>query len=54
MLPAASKGGLFVLDPELLNVPGPRMLRGIEQLCASIDSVRRKQGAGSSSPAPRP
>jgi iron complex transport system substrate-binding protein len=52
-LPANSKGGLFVLDPDLLNVPGPRMLRGIEQLCASIDVVRRNQGARPSSPWPK-
>jgi iron complex transport system substrate-binding protein len=52
-LPATGKGGLFVLDPDLLNVPGPRMLRGIERLCASIDAVRRNQGAGPSSPAPQ-
>ena len=52
-LPANSRGGLFVLDPDLLNVPGPRMLRGIEQLCASIDAVRRNQGARPSSPSPQ-
>lgn len=52
-LPANRLGGLFVLDPDLLNVPGQRMLRGIGQLCASIDSIRRKQGAGSSSPVPQ-
>ena len=52
-LPATGNGGLFVLDPDLLNVPGPRMLRGIEQLCASIDAVRRNQGARPSSPSPQ-
>ena len=47
-LPASVLGGLFVLDPDLLNVPGTRMLRGIAQLCASIDTVRRNKGAGTS------
>jgi iron complex transport system substrate-binding protein len=50
-LPAIRHGGLFVLDPDLLNIPGPRMLSGIGQLCAHIDTVRRNQGAGPSSPA---
>lgn len=48
-LPASVLGGLFVLDPDLLNVPGPRMLRGIAQLCADIDTVRRNKGAHTSS-----
>lgn len=52
-LPANSNGGLFVLDPDLLNVPGTRMLRGIEQLCASIDKVRGNPGAQPSSLAPQ-
>jgi iron complex transport system substrate-binding protein len=49
-LPANRHDGLFVLDPDLLNIPGPRMLSGIGQLCASIDAVRQKQGARASSP----
>lgn len=49
-LPASRNGGLFVLDSDLLNIPGPRMLSGIGQLCASIDTVRRQQGARASSP----
>ncbi|MCL4791257.1 MAG: cobalamin-binding protein [Gammaproteobacteria bacterium] len=53
-LPANRHGGLFVLDPDLLNVPGQRMLRGIGQLCASIDTVRRDEGGRTSSPAPQP
>lgn len=48
-LPASAYGGLFVLDPNLLNVPGPRMLRGIAQLCDRIDVVREKRRASSSS-----
>jgi iron complex transport system substrate-binding protein len=49
-LPASALGGLFVINPDLLNVPGPRMLRGIAQLCADIDAVRQKSGAGPSPP----
>lgn len=52
-LPANRYGGLFILDPDLLNVPGQRMLRGIGQLCASIDTVRQKQEARPSSLAPQ-
>lgn len=47
-LPASSLDGLFVIDPDLLNVPGPRMVRGIAELCADIDAVRRKMGARTS------
>lgn len=47
-LPANTLDGLFVIDPGLLNVPGPRMVRGITELCADIDAVRQKQGAGPS------
>ncbi len=47
-LPANSLDGLFVIDPYLLNVPGPRMVRGIAELCADIDVVRRKRGERSS------
>jgi len=47
-LPANSLDGLFVIDPYLLNVPGPRMVRGIAELCADIDAVRRKMGARTS------
>lgn len=49
-LPASRLEGLFVINPDLLNVPGPRMLRGIAQLCADIDAVRQKSGAGPSPP----
>lgn len=49
-LPANKLDGLFVIDPGLLNVPGPRMVRGIAELCADIDAVRQKKGAGSSLP----
>ncbi|MCB1596375.1 MAG: cobalamin-binding protein [Gammaproteobacteria bacterium] len=49
-LPANSLDGLFVIDPDLLNVPGPRMVRGIAELCADIDAVRRKKGARTSLP----
>ncbi|MFZ1625823.1 MAG: cobalamin-binding protein [Gammaproteobacteria bacterium] len=49
-LPANILNGLFVIDPGLLNVPGPRMVRGIAELCADIDLVRQKKGAGTSLP----
>ena len=54
-LPASALGGLFVLDPDLLNVPGPRMLRGIAAaLCPASMRFAGKQGAGPSSLAPQP
>lgn len=39
-IPAVATGQLYVLDPDLMGVPGPRMLAGIGQLCADLDQAR--------------
>jgi len=36
-LPAVGRGRLHVLDPDLMSVPGPRLLKGITQLCAALN-----------------
>ncbi len=36
-LPAVSHARLHVLDPDLMSVPGPRLLKGITQLCAALN-----------------
>lgn len=36
-LPAVAGGRLYVLDPDLMSVPGPRLLKGITQLCAALN-----------------
>lgn len=36
-VPAVSHGRLHVLDPDLMSVPGPRLLVGITQLCAVLN-----------------
>lgn len=44
-LPAVARGNLFQLDPNLMSVPGPRLLAGIEALCADLSVARRNAGA---------
>jgi iron complex transport system substrate-binding protein len=39
-LPAVAGNRLFVLDPDLMSVPGPRLLTGITQLCAVLNDER--------------
>lgn len=39
-LPAARGGHLYAIDADLLSRPGPRILDGIERLCAILDEVR--------------
>ncbi|MBL8202006.1 MAG: cobalamin-binding protein, partial [Chromatiales bacterium] len=36
-LTAVSRNRLHVLDPDLMSVPGPRLLKGITQLCAALN-----------------
>ncbi len=36
-LPAVSHARLHVLDPDLMSVPGPRLLKGITLLCAALN-----------------
>ena len=35
MCPAVARHRLYVLDPDLMSVPGPRLLKGIAALCAA-------------------
>lgn len=39
-LPAVSHARLHVLDPDLMSVPGPRLLKGITQLCAALNNKK--------------
>ena len=36
-LPAVARQRLYVIDPDLMSVPGPRLLDGIRQLCAVLN-----------------
>jgi iron complex transport system substrate-binding protein len=36
-LPAVASGRLHLVDPDLMNVPGPRLLTGITKLCAALN-----------------
>lgn len=38
-VPAVARHRLFVIDPDLMSVPGPRLLAGITQLCAALNGV---------------
>lgn len=35
-IPAVRHGRLYVLDPDVMSVPGPRLLAGIRQLCVAL------------------
>lgn len=41
-LPVVAAGRLFIIDPDLMSVPSPRLLRGIELLCADLDVARTR------------
>jgi len=41
-LPAVAQGNLLVVDGNLLHRPGPRFVDGVEQLCAALDTARRR------------
>ena len=36
-VPAVARQRLYVVDPDLMSVPGPRLLAGIAQLCAALN-----------------
>ncbi len=38
-LPAVAQNRLYVIDPDLMSVPGPRLLTGITRLCAMLNSA---------------
>lgn len=40
-LPAVAQGHVFVLDPDALYRPGPRLIDAAEQLCEMLEGVRR-------------
>jgi iron complex transport system substrate-binding protein len=50
-LTAVADGNLFVIDPNLMSVPGPRMLLGIRNLCTDLDQARLRR-PGPTGPVP--
>jgi iron complex transport system substrate-binding protein len=42
-IPAVRTGNYFVLSADLLHRQGPRLIRGVEQLCQAMDAVRMKE-----------
>lgn len=42
-LPAVRDGNLFLVDADLLSRPGPRLLDGIELMCARLDEARGRR-----------
>jgi len=42
-LPAVAANRLHLVDPDLMSVPGPRLLAGIAQLCAALNGPAQKQ-----------
>lgn len=36
-LPAVARNRLYVIDPDLMSVPGPRLLAGITSLCVALN-----------------
>lgn len=43
-LAAVARQRLYVLDPDLMSVPGPRLLKGITQLCAALNGTPTAPG----------
>lgn len=41
-LPAVAGNRLYLVDPDLMSVPGPRLLAGIAQLCAALNEPTQK------------
>jgi ABC-type hemin transport system substrate-binding protein len=44
--PAARSGNLYAVDGSLLGRASPRLLDGVEQVCAALDTARRRREAG--------
>ncbi|RJG01455.1 cobalamin-binding protein [Noviherbaspirillum sedimenti] len=40
---AVERGNLFVIDPDLLTRPGPRIIDGAEQMCQQLETARSKR-----------
>lgn len=43
-LPAVAKATRYVVDEDLLTIPGPRLLDGAVAMCATLDTARRSLG----------
>jgi iron complex transport system substrate-binding protein len=43
---AVARGNLFVLDPDLIDRPGPRLALGVAALCRDLDVARSRRPAG--------
>jgi iron complex transport system substrate-binding protein/vitamin B12 transport system substrate-binding protein len=43
-LPAVAAGTRYVLDEDLLTIPGPRLPQGAAALCATLDTARHSLG----------
>ena len=41
-LKAAQRGQVFIVDADLINRQGPRIIQGAEQICTHIDKARYK------------
>lgn len=42
-LTAVRRGNLYFIDPDLIQRPTPRVLDGMERMCALLDDARRKR-----------
>jgi iron complex transport system substrate-binding protein len=40
-----ARGNLFVLDPDLIDRPGPRLALGVAALCHDLDIARSRRDA---------
>jgi iron complex transport system substrate-binding protein len=47
---AVARGNLFVLDGNLINRHGPRILQGTEKLCEELEQARAKRPAAGAKP----
>jgi len=41
-LPAVAANRLYLVDPDLMSVPGPRLLAGITQLCSVLNATTKE------------
>lgn len=47
---AVARGNLFMLDPDLLTRPGPRIIDGAEQMCQRLETARARRPESPSRP----
>lgn len=43
-IPAVQTGSLFTIPPDLIARPSPRIIEGVERLCAALESARAASG----------